>query len=227
MPVRFTPSKMASLPLEPTANPQPVPNAPASLIPQPSRESPEAILSELANQQPNPALPQEPNQPQLQPEQPNPAENLLPQQSEESELNLESNQEEPEEKVQKPSKRSRPHPSQEDPLSLLLDGPLSPSELVDNLDVESLLPERSLNQVELMLSNLERKEGILVPSWWEGSPQLFRSQFLNLYMNTANSLSTGLTSVSEQLLTLETLLSMWGEALSEKESTSMPPTLMQ
>lgn len=88
----------------------------------------------------------------------------------------------------------------QNPLEFLSQGPLSAEELVEeswNLDQSG--------QLENELSQLQEREGVLLPQWWQSSPRQFLSEFLSEFENYLKSSSKVLSGARVQLLLLETL----------------------
>lgn len=99
---------------------------------------------------------------------------------------------------------------QKDPLRILESGPLPPEELI-SLQPWSLWPDLSSLDAELTLSNLQARQGHLLPQWWKGSPEQFNQAFSE---RTPPDLWQRSTLARKQQDTLQILLSMLQEARS-------------
>jgi len=117
-----------------------------------------------------------------------------------------------------PEYRIHPFFDPANPLLLLLTGPLDGNELVSL--AQSLMPELREWKLQNFLIDLEKQEGdlekqedqkppILVPNWWEGSPEQFLEEInssLRLPSFTRdNSLEAQQSSI------MEDVLSMWAD----------------
>jgi hypothetical protein len=74
-----------------------------------------------------------------------------------------------------------------------------------------LEPDIPRGDIKAMLRQINEKQGILVPAWWEKGPQSFRERMDEELIDFSSS--TRLPRARQQSLTLEILMSIWQEVL--------------